>query len=120
MSSTIFTCPHCQLPVEVKHSDINCTIFRHGSFVQSMKEVDEDVVDEYKLLLKTDVRDIPQLQALKNLFERVTRSHLWGSPINPHAREPECDLLRKSYLVRGCCQPFRFDGRQVVKCGYET
>ncbi len=29
---TIIFCPHCSEPILVYHSEINCTIFRHGIF----------------------------------------------------------------------------------------
>lgn len=72
-SSFYINCPHCNLLMQVNKSDINCTIFRHGAYKNSLH------------------------------------------PINPHSSKEECERLIKSNLVYGCCKPFIFNGREVIK-----
>ena len=38
--SLIMKCPHCNGLIEVYIKDINCTIFRHGIYKTTMKQID--------------------------------------------------------------------------------
>ena len=33
-------CPHCQLPILIHSNEINCAIFRHGTFKNTGKQID--------------------------------------------------------------------------------
>ncbi len=35
-----FQCPHCEAFVSVKIQEINCAIFRHGTYKESYKQLD--------------------------------------------------------------------------------
>jgi len=35
-----FKCPHCDLPIDVVKTDLNCCIFRHGIYKNTFKQVD--------------------------------------------------------------------------------
>lgn len=43
-----------------------------------------------------------------------------GAPINPHASKEECERLIAEGKIRGCGKPFRFDGGNATKAGYDT
>jgi len=35
-----FQCPHCNLPIDVLKTDLNCCIFRHGIYKNTFQQVD--------------------------------------------------------------------------------
>jgi hypothetical protein len=39
-SIIVITCPHCQGFVEVMKDQVNCAIFRHGTFKKDLQQVD--------------------------------------------------------------------------------
>ena len=36
----LVNCPHCQLPIQIMSNEINCAIFRHGTFKVNGKQMD--------------------------------------------------------------------------------
>lgn len=41
-----FACPHCDHLVSVRVQEINCAIFRHGNFKESLKPIDPHLCKE--------------------------------------------------------------------------
>lgn len=39
-NTLIFECPHCAEPVIVYLPELNCRIFRHGTFKHNLKQID--------------------------------------------------------------------------------
>ena len=35
----IVTCPHCQIPIYIKHKDFNCHIFRHATYKHNLEPI---------------------------------------------------------------------------------
>jgi hypothetical protein len=33
MTDNIIVCPHCDLPISILSTEINCQIFRHGAYI---------------------------------------------------------------------------------------
>lgn len=51
-----FACPHCETFVSVKIQEINCAIFRHGTYKDSFKQLDPHLCkDECDRLSREDL-----------------------------------------------------------------
>ena len=44
-------CPHCQFPIQIMSNEINCAIFRHGTFKNNGEQMDphtpKELCDKY-------------------------------------------------------------------------
>lgn len=36
----IVNCPHCELPIQLYFKELNCKIFRHGIYKNTLKQID--------------------------------------------------------------------------------
>lgn len=43
---------------------------------------------------------------------------LTGLQVSPHLSKAECDLLRDTDKIWGCCRPFRYSEGKLVVCDY--
>ena len=51
-----FACPHCEQLVSVRVQEVNCAIFRHGNFKDSLKPIDPHLCkDECDRLAANDL-----------------------------------------------------------------
>ena len=51
-----FACPHCDQLVSVRVQEVNCAIFRHGNFKESLKPIDPHLCkDECDRLVADDL-----------------------------------------------------------------
>lgn len=87
-----FLCPHCDGPIEVLKSELNCAIFRHACYYTTSEEKNSD--------------GIPYI-VIQN-------------PINPHMPQEQCESLLKEGKILGCAKPFKIDVAKkcAEKCGY--
>jgi len=46
-SSYVFSCPHCDMFIQVLREDVNCQIFRHGVIRSSGEQVNQHSTKEY-------------------------------------------------------------------------
>ena len=40
-------CPHCNASIEVRPNELNCTIFRHGVFMDTLEQLDPHATKEF-------------------------------------------------------------------------
>lgn len=98
-NTLIFNCPHCYDITEVLVEMLACRIFRHGYFIQFIKN--------------------PQNTNTQNTNDTL---YTLLDQINPHASQQECLNLKSRNDVVGCCLPFQIielNGKNFVKaCDY--
>ena len=51
MNELVFSCPHCEQPILIYENEINCMIFRHAVFKETMEQVDPHASKEMLDLL---------------------------------------------------------------------
>jgi len=119
-NSYIFPCPHCGHLTQVLKTQINCQIFRHGSYFRTLPFTSNTYTYEFRQHC---------INILINHLNQRTPDIIMGyvgelpqyiptEPINPHMPKHQCDQLVLEGKVLGCAKPFRFSGNSVDKCDY--
>ena len=131
----IFECPHCEIPVQVEGSQVNCSIFRHGLMKDTyMVRCSSGVVRIHVPLTdiestdgtlfrtgdKVRAKSSPDSDYEDARIMRVNQGH----QVPPHSSQRVCDELVAKGHIWGCGKPFKLikgpSGRVeiVEKCGY--
>lgn len=117
----LFNCPHCHELTQVLKSQINCQIFRHAVYFQTLPPTEHTYTPEYRenvasyfdsILIPGKVTDM-----ILN-YVGSTTGYIPTEPINPHMPKEQCDELVKQGKVLGCAKPFRLIGNHVDICDY--
>ena len=61
----LVNCPHCQLPIQIMSNEINCAIFRHGTFKVNGKQMDPHTLKIYAIDMQKTVKFMGVVNHLK-------------------------------------------------------